>query len=101
MSRAIISLFNNIANTSAQLICTTHDVSLLDIKTLFRKEQLWFTDKDDTQVYLYSLADFTSSETGIRSETNLYERYSKGLLGALPDPSLIDLLLPKSDGDLR
>lgn len=37
ISREIISLFNNYINTSAQLICTTHDVSLLDIKTLFRK----------------------------------------------------------------
>ena len=99
LSRAIVSLFNNIANESAQLVCTTHDVSLLDIKTLFRKEQLWFTDKDNTQAYLYSLADFSASDTGIRSETNLYERYSKGLLGALPDPSLVDSLLMKKSGD--
>lgn len=99
LSRAIVSLFNNIANESAQLVCTTHDVSLLDIKTLFRKEQLWFTDKDDTQAYLYSLADFSANDTGIRSETNLYERYSKGLLGALPDPSLVDFLLLKKGGN--
>lgn len=98
LSRAIVSLFNNLLNKSAQLIFTTHDISLLDIKTLFRKEQLWFTDKDDKKTYFYSLADFTASEFGIRSDSNLYEPYSKGLLGALPDPSLVDFLLQRKDG---
>ena len=65
ISREIISLFNNYINTSAQLICTTHDVSFLDIKTLFRKDQIWFTDKDTDQAYLYSLALFTSEKAGM------------------------------------
>ncbi len=93
ISREIISLFNNYVNTSAQLICTTHDVSLLDIKTLFRKDQIWFTDKDIHQAYLYSLALFTAEKTGIRSESNIIDKYSKGAFGALPDPSLVEALL--------
>ncbi|MEG0836155.1 MAG: ATP-binding protein [Anaerovoracaceae bacterium] len=98
LSRSIISLFNSALNKKGQLIFSTHDASLLDIKTLFRKEQLWFTDKDKEQVYLYSLSNFTAQNSGIRLESNLYDYYSKGLLGALPDPSLIDILLT-SDGD--
>lgn len=99
LTRAIVSLFNNLLNNSAQLIFTTHDVGLLDIKTLFRKDQIWFTDKDDERTYLYALTEFTAGEAGIRSDTDLYDRYCKGLLGALPDPSLIDVLLQKEAGD--
>ena len=60
LSRAIVSLFNSSLNDKAQMVITTHDSSLLDIKTLFRKEQLWFTDKDQNQTYLYSLSSFTA-----------------------------------------
>ena len=93
LTRAIISLFNNFINISAQLICTTHDVSLLDTKTLFRKDQIWFTDKDLNQAYLYSLANFTNDKYGVRSDTDIFEKYSKGVFGALPDPSLVEMLL--------
>ena len=99
LSRAIVSLFNSSLNNNAQLVFSTHDASLLDIKTLFRKEQLWFTDKDQKQVYLYSLSAFTAQNSGIRLESNLYEHYSKGFLGALPDPSLIDMLIGRKNGD--
>ena len=45
LSRALISPFNNLINVSAQLIGTTHDVSLLDIKTLLRKNQIWLPSR--------------------------------------------------------
>ena len=45
LTRAIVALFNNELNTNAQLICTVHDVSLLDCQNLFRKDQIWFTHK--------------------------------------------------------
>lgn len=93
LSRALISLFNNLINVSAQLICTTHDVSLLDIKTLLRKDQIWFTDKDTQQAYLYSLSMFTAKESGVRSDGDILDKYSKGMFGALPDPSLVEALL--------
>lgn len=99
ISREIISLFNNYINTSAQLICTTHDVSLLDIKTLFRKDQIWFTDKDTDQAYLYSLALFTAEKAGIRAESDIIDKYSKGAFGALPDPSLVEALISVSEED--
>lgn len=99
LSRAIVSLFNSSLNHKGQLIFSTHDASLLDIKTLFRKEQLWFTDKDGEQIYLYSLSNFTARNSGIRLESNLYDYYSKGFLGALPDPSLIDILISENGGD--
>lgn len=99
LSRAIVSLFNSSLNDRAQMIFTTHDASLLDIKTLFRKEQIWFTDKVEDEVYLYSLSGFTAENSGIRTDSDLYERYAKGFLGALPDPSLIDVLIDIRNGD--
>ena len=93
-----ISLFNSSLNDRAQLAFSTHDVSLLDTKALFRKEQIWFTDKDDDQVYLYSLSDFTAQNSGIRPGSNLYEPYSQGLFGAIANPSFVELFL-REDGD--
>lgn len=62
------------------------------LKTLFRKEQIWFTDKDREQVYLYSLAEF-KAEDGVRSDSDIYEKYSKGVFGSLPDPALVEAML--------
>ena len=92
LTRAIVAMFNNELNTKAQMIFTVHDISLLDCKKLFRKEQVWFVDKDDDNVYVYSLADFTA-EDGIRDTTDVFEKYRKGMLGAIPDPEFINTLL--------
>ncbi len=93
LTREIIALFNNELNTNAQLIATVHDVSLLDCKTLFRKDQIWFTHKDQAHAYLYSLADFTAEKDGVRDSTDLIEKYRSGCFGALPDPDLFQSLL--------
>lgn len=93
LTRAIVSLFNNDLNTNSQLIFTTHDINLMDIKTLLRKEQIWFTHKDKSRTYLYSLADFTAEKNGIRDTSDIIEKYTKGFLGAIPDPKLIDSLV--------
>ncbi|MDD4142950.1 MAG: ATP-binding protein [Bacteroidales bacterium] len=98
LSRAIVSLFNSSLNDKAQLIFSTHDISLLDIKTLLRKEQIWFSHKDSERVYLYSLKEFTAQNSGLRQNMDLYERYSKGVFGAIPDPHLIDALINNKDG---
>lgn len=90
--RAIVAMFNNELNESAQMIFTVHDINLMDCKRMFRKEQIWFVHKDEEGVYVYSLADFTA-EDGIRDTTDIIEKYKKGVLGALPDPELINSLL--------
>ncbi len=92
LTRAIVAMFNNELNTDAQLICTVHDINLMDCKKLFRKEQIWFVHKDEEGVYVYSLADFTAQE-GVRDTTDIMEKYRKGVLGAVPDPELINTLL--------
>ena len=85
--------FNNEINTNAQLIATLHDISLLDCKKLFRKEQIWFTNKDENGTELYSLKEFSYAENGVRDTSDIKEKYSKGEFGAIPDPDLISVLL--------
>lgn len=93
ITRAIISMFNNEVNKKAQLIATLHDISLLDCKKMFRKEQIWFTDKNDDGTELYSLKEFSYEQAGVRDTTDIQDRYSKGAFGAIPDPDLISTLL--------
>ena len=92
LTRATVAMFNNELNTDAQMIFTVHDINLMDCKRLFRKEQIWFVDKDDNGVYVYSLADFTA-EKGVRDTSDIIEKYRKGAFAALPEPELINTLL--------
>ena len=99
LTRGIISLFNNELNQTAQMICTAHDITLLDCKKLFRKEQIWFAHKDRESVYLYSLSDFTSERDRVRDTSDLIEKYKSGVFGALPEPDLFESLLEvREDG---
>lgn len=93
LTRGILALFNNELNEKAQLIATVHDISLLDCKTLFRKEQIWFACKDKEHAYLYSLAEFTAEKDNIRDTSDIIEKYKKGMLGALPEPEFFESLL--------
>lgn len=94
ITRAIMSMFNNDINKRAQLIATLHDISLLDCKKMFRKDQIWFTDKDEDGTLLYSLKEFNYADDGIRGDTvNIQDKYSKGAFGAIPEPDLISTLL--------
>lgn len=87
LTRSIVSMFNNELNKNAQLIFTVHDINLLDLKKLFRKEQIAFISKDNDSVKIYKLSDFSASD-GIRDTTDIIEKYKKGMLGAIPHPNL-------------
>lgn len=74
----IINLFNA-AKSTAQLIYTTHDTTLLD-KKYFRRDQVWFIEKDQLgQSQLYSLAEFK-----VRNDTSFEKEYLGGSYGAIP-----------------
>ncbi len=103
LTRAIVALFNNIFNKNAQLIFTAHDITLLDCKKLFRKDQIWFASKDKKREYLYPLSDFTAKNDKLRPENDLFEKYNSGVLGAIPEPDLISILISdiKEGGENR
>jgi uncharacterized protein len=64
---------------NAQLIFTTHDTSLLD-SDLFRRDQIWFVERDQSYATkLYPLSNFSP-----RKGEALEKSYLKGRYGALP-----------------
>ncbi len=79
--RRLVELFQTpaINKLGAQLIFTTHDTSLLDPE-LFRRDQIWFVEKDLEQATkLYPLSDFSP-----RKNEALERGYLMGRYGALP-----------------
>ena len=79
--RRLVDLFHNpkINSRGAQLIFSTHDTSLLD-RELFRRDQIWFVEKDRDQASkLYPLSDFSP-----RNKEALERGYLSGRYGALP-----------------
>lgn len=87
ISQYIISLFNNKETNpkNAQLIFTTHDTHLLSQK-LLRRDQIWFTEKDDSeQTDLYNLMDIVLPDgTKPRNDSNYEKNYIAGRYGAIP-----------------
>lgn len=64
----------------AQLIATTHDTSLLDAHGLFRRDQVWFVEKDSQQASrLTPLSDYSP-----RKGEALERGYLMGRYGGLP-----------------
>jgi len=81
MTRFLIDLFHNQATNkkNAQLVFTTHDTSLLD-SDLFRRDQVWFVEKDQKSASrIYPLTDFSP-----RRDEALERGYLRGRYGALP-----------------
>jgi AAA15 family ATPase/GTPase len=83
----IVELFNSPESNSnnAQLIFATHDTNLLG-EELFRRDQIWFTEKDEQeQTDLYSLYDFNLPDgSKVRNDSNLEKNYIRGRYGAIP-----------------
>jgi AAA15 family ATPase/GTPase len=83
--QAIIKLFNSEKSNpnNAQLIFTTHDSNLLG-EDFFRRDQVWFVEKDRFgAASLYSLASFKTDEGG-RKTDNFEEKYLQGRYGGVP-----------------
>lgn len=74
----IIDLFYN-QNSTAQLIYTTHDTTLMD-KKFFRRDQIWFVQKDEFGCSeLSALSDFK-----VRSDASFEKDYLAGVYGGIP-----------------
>lgn len=78
----LIKLFHNPTQNknNAQLIFTTHNINLLDLN-LFRRDQIWFTEKNPNfgSTDLYSLIEFSP-----RKDKNILKGYLAGRYGAIP-----------------
>ena len=81
MVRELLRLFFS-ANENpkgAQILFTTHNPLLLDA-TLLRRDQVWFTDKEENgETHLYPLTDYSP-----RKGESLVRGYLSGRYGAVP-----------------
>lgn len=74
----IVDLFYD-ENSTAQLIYTTHDTTLMD-KKFFRRDQIWFVQKDEFGYSeLSALSDFK-----VRSDASFEKDYLGGVYGGVP-----------------
>jgi hypothetical protein len=80
ITKFLLTLFNGRQNErNAQLVFSTHDTTLLD-KEILRRDQVWFTEKDQNQgTRLYPLLEFKP-----RKGEDLDAGYLRGRYGATP-----------------
>lgn len=85
--RYILTMFHdeNINKNGAQLIYVTHDNYTLT-KDIFRRDQIWFVEKDSDSVsHLYSLAEYKSEDDKkVRKDASYSKDYLLGKYGAVP-----------------
>nr|MCA8833630.1 ATP-binding protein [Pseudomonadota bacterium] len=96
LTRDLIGLFHNPKTNpkNAQLIFTTHDVSLLQ-QDIFRRDQIWFCERDGKQAStLFPLTDFKPR----KGFEDFESYYMSGRYGALPIIGELSNAL-KNDGD--
>ncbi|MGN1404745.1 MAG: ATP/GTP-binding protein, partial [Erysipelotrichaceae bacterium] len=82
LTRRLIEMVHdkNMNQKQSQLLFTTHDALLLDLN-IFRRDQIWFAEKNDKtcSTELYSLASFSP-----RKGENVRKGYLQGRFGAVP-----------------
>jgi len=98
LTRNIVRLFNSTKSNpkNAQLIFNTHDTNLLSFKTydpaterdelFFRRDQIYFAEKDKTEsTHVYSLIEFKNEDgLTIRNDASYEKDYLGGRYGAVP-----------------
>jgi len=77
----LVQMFHDPAlnKKGAQLIFVTHETSLLD-QDIFRRDQVWFCEKNNNATELFSLADFSVR----KGAENIEKFYLSGRYGAVP-----------------
>lgn len=87
LTKLIIDIFQDSKNTKAQLIFTTHDISLLN-NVQFRRDEVVFIDKNNRgESTLYSLSDLR-----VRDDATFNKDYMQGKYGAIPIFDYNDIL---------
>ena len=87
LTKLIVDIFQDSKNTKAQLIFTTHDISMLN-KEQFRRDEIVFVDKNQKgESSLYSLSDLK-----IRDDATFNKDYLQGKYGAIPIFNYDDIL---------
>lgn len=88
LSRAILSAFNSFGNTKGQLVFTAHDIELITCKHMMRKDQVYFSFRENSlSSNLYCLKNSSVESGGPRSTEDLLKHYNRGEFGYVPSPN--------------
>lgn len=93
LTKFIVDLFCSKQNKKAQLIFTTHDISLLNFNQ-FRRDEVMFVDKNERgESSLYALSDLK-----VREDATFSKDYLQGKYGAIPIFNYDELMGGEMDG---
>lgn len=87
LTRAIVSLFNNIDNPGAQLVFASHDITLLDTKRLFLLPQIKLIAKKGRGAAIFSL------EKLVKQGEDAQDLFLRGKLGSINRAGLAKFLV--------
>jgi len=91
LSKKLIELFHKCNKRGAQLIFSAHDSKLLD-KQIFRRDQIWFVEKNQFGVSsLYSLSEFDAKT--VRNTSDFDKKYLANVFGAAETLELNNTLM--------
>lgn len=93
LTKLIVDIFCSSHNNKAQLIFTTHDISLLN-NSQFRRDEVVFVDKNERgESTLYALSDLK-----VREDASFSKDYLQGKYGAIPIFNYDELISGEIDG---
>lgn len=93
LTKLIVDIFCSSQNKKAQLIFTTHDISLLNYNQ-FRRDEVVFVDKNERgESTLYSLSDLK-----VREDATFSKDYLQGKYGAIPIFNYDEIMGGEIDG---
>ena len=91
LSKKLIDLFHKHNKKNAQIIISGQDTNLLD-KNIYRRDQIWFVEKDQFGASeLYSLSDFDSKT--VRNDSAFDKKYLNHIFGAAETLEISDDLV--------
>ena len=87
LTQKYVELFYELTKgRNSQLICTTHDINLMDLKFL-RQDEIWFVEREEDHASrIYSLSNYRQ-----KFEKNILDNYLIGRYGAIPCFNSIEL----------
>lgn len=93
LTKLIVDIFSSSENEKAQLIFTTHDISLLNYDQ-FRRDEIVFIDKNERgESSLYALSDLK-----VREDAAFSKDYLQGKYGAIPIFDYDQIIKEQADG---
>ena len=91
LSKKLIEFFHKFNKKNAQIIISGHDSNLLD-KAIYRRDQIWFVDKNQFGASeLYSLSEFDAKT--VRHTSAFDKKYLQNVFGAADTLDITDTLI--------